>query len=176
MYIKLYTLKILQFCHFSIRLETLKNKRLKKDRIGLPWWLSGKVSACQCRRHRFHPWSLKIPHATDQLSPVHHNCWACALEPRGAPEPTCCNHWSPDTLEPGLSNRRSPHPATGEKPAQQQRVSTAKNKYSFCLFVKGQNKTAAVPTDPSVPPLPHKVSLSKHRWSAISRLVTRWSY
>ena len=26
-------------------------------------------SACQCRRHRFHPWSGKIPHAAEQLSP-----------------------------------------------------------------------------------------------------------
>ena len=30
----------------------------------LPWWLSGKESACQCRRHRrrgFDPWVGKIP-------------------------------------------------------------------------------------------------------------------
>ena len=26
-------------------------------------------SACQCRGHRFNPWSRKIPHATEQLSP-----------------------------------------------------------------------------------------------------------
>ena len=26
---------------------------------GLPWWLSGKASACQCRRHGFNPWSGK---------------------------------------------------------------------------------------------------------------------
>ena len=28
---------------------------------GLPWWLNGKESACQCRRHRFNPWVRKIP-------------------------------------------------------------------------------------------------------------------
>ena len=28
---------------------------------GLPWWLSGKESACQCRRHGFDPWVRKIP-------------------------------------------------------------------------------------------------------------------
>ena len=28
---------------------------------GLPRWLSGKESACQCRRHRFDPWVGKIP-------------------------------------------------------------------------------------------------------------------
>ena len=29
--------------------------------IGLPWRLSGKECACQCRRHRFNPWIQKIP-------------------------------------------------------------------------------------------------------------------
>ena len=28
--------------------------------VGLPWWVSGKESACQCRRHRYHPWVGKI--------------------------------------------------------------------------------------------------------------------
>ena len=28
---------------------------------GLPWWLSGKEFACQCRRPGFHPWAGKIP-------------------------------------------------------------------------------------------------------------------
>ena len=32
-----------------------------------PWWLRGKESACQCRRHRFNPWSRKMPHAAEQL-------------------------------------------------------------------------------------------------------------
>ena len=35
---------------------------------GLPWWCSGLESACQCRGHRFEPWSWKIPHAAEQLS------------------------------------------------------------------------------------------------------------
>ena len=29
--------------------------------LGLPWWLSGKESACQCRRCRFNSWVGKIP-------------------------------------------------------------------------------------------------------------------
>ena len=29
--------------------------------LGLPWWLSGKESACQCRRCEFDPWVGKIP-------------------------------------------------------------------------------------------------------------------
>ena len=34
-----------------------------KRHMGLPWWFSGKESTYECRRHRFHPWSRKIPHA-----------------------------------------------------------------------------------------------------------------
>ena len=41
---------------------------------GLPWWLSGKESACQCRRHkrhRFNPWVGKILWRRKwQLTPV----------------------------------------------------------------------------------------------------------
>ena len=36
---------------------------------GLPWWLSGTESACQCRRQWLGPWSGKIPRALGQLSP-----------------------------------------------------------------------------------------------------------
>ena len=32
-----------------------------EEYIGLPWWLSDKESACQCRRHGFDPWIRKIP-------------------------------------------------------------------------------------------------------------------
>ena len=35
---------------------------------GLSWWLSGKESTCQGRRHGFDPWSGKTPHAEKQLS------------------------------------------------------------------------------------------------------------
>ena len=48
--------------------------------IGLLWWLSGKESTYQCRRHRFDPSSGKILHAVEQLSPCH-SYWVCALEP-----------------------------------------------------------------------------------------------
>ena len=36
---------------------------------GLPWWLSAKEHACQCRNQQFDPWSGKIPYALEQLSP-----------------------------------------------------------------------------------------------------------
>ena len=40
----------------------------KKEAQGLPCWISGKESTYQCRRHRFDPWSKKIPHFVEQLS------------------------------------------------------------------------------------------------------------
>ena len=42
-----------------------------QQNTGLAWWLSGKESASQCRRHRFNPWAGKIPwRRTWQPSPV----------------------------------------------------------------------------------------------------------
>ena len=54
-------------------------------RWGVPWWLSGKESVCQCRRHRFNLWSRKISHGLGATKPVLHNYWAwmprtCALQ------------------------------------------------------------------------------------------------
>ena len=42
---------------------------LSKKGGGLPWWLSGKESTCQCRSRGFGSWSGTIPHASEQLSP-----------------------------------------------------------------------------------------------------------
>ena len=42
--------KPLMFLNFSSAHALFKNLFL-----GLPWWLSGKESACQCRRHGFDP-------------------------------------------------------------------------------------------------------------------------
>ena len=52
--------------------------------LGLPWWLSGKESACKCRIHRFDPWVGKIP-------------WRRA----GQPTPAFFPGESPWTEEPG---------------------------------------------------------------------------
>ena len=68
----------------------------------LPWWLSGKESTCQCKRHgsipdlgRFHvPWSNKS---------MHRNYWACA------PEPRSCSYWRLHVLEPLFCNKRNHH-------------------------------------------------------------------
>ena len=42
----------------------------------LPWWVSGKESTCQCRRHGFDSYSGKIPRSVEQLSP-----WDTTIEP-----------------------------------------------------------------------------------------------
>ena len=39
----------------------LKSRLLIRRLSGLPWWLSGKESACQCRRLGFDLWIGKIP-------------------------------------------------------------------------------------------------------------------
>ena len=80
----------------------------KSSNQGLPWWLSGKESACQCRTHGFELWLGKIPHITEQLS-----LWGTVIVPvLSSPEaatgdPTCCSHWSPSTLELVIQNKRS---------------------------------------------------------------------
>ena len=104
----------------------------------LPWLLTNKESTCQYRRHEFDPWSGKIPHVTEQLSPC-----AMTTNPLCALEPQSLNYWSPHILEPTLHNKRkppqweacaprlesSPHLLQLEKAcAQHQRPSAAKNK------------------------------------------------
>ena len=45
--------------------------KIKIDQVqGLPWWLSGKESTYQCRRHRFHLWSRKTPHSAEHQGPA----------------------------------------------------------------------------------------------------------
>ena len=71
------------------KLWTIRYKKTKNP--GLPWWLS-KASACKCRGRGFHhPWSGKVPHASDQLSPVHHSYGAGSLEPTLRSKRSHCN-------------------------------------------------------------------------------------
>ena len=46
---------------------------LCKKCFGLPWWLSGKEFACQCRRRGFDPWVGKIPWSK-KWHPVQYSC------------------------------------------------------------------------------------------------------
>ena len=54
----MWTLHYISLCDFNLTIEYPK----------VPWWLSGKESACQSRRHGFNPWSAKVPHVLGQLS------------------------------------------------------------------------------------------------------------
>ena len=49
--------------HVSVdgRIVSLDLLILLQGMQGLPWWLSGKESACQCRTCQFNPWVGKIP-------------------------------------------------------------------------------------------------------------------
>ena len=60
---------------------------------GLPWWLSGRESAYQCRRRGFDPRSRKTPHAEEQLSLCAKTAEAVLLS-LGTPtaEPMCHNY------------------------------------------------------------------------------------
>ena len=47
------------------------NKDIGTFKFGLPRWLSGKESTCQCGRRRFDPWVRKIPRSRKwQPTPV----------------------------------------------------------------------------------------------------------
>ena len=78
----------------TLALELHQTPPKSKFRGVLPWWFSGKESACQCRRYGLNPWSRKIPHAMEHLGP-------------------CGQLLSPCSREPVLCNKRSPH---NEKP------------------------------------------------------------
>ena len=65
--------------------------------VSLPWWLSGKEFACQCRRHGFDSLVWKDPTCQDAAKLVHNYC-AGALKPRNH------NYWSP-SLDPCSTTR-----------------------------------------------------------------------
>jgi len=121
---------------FSLKGKAHFLKKKKKKKSGLSWWLSGKESASQCRRHRFDPWSGKIPHA--ETKPVHQNYWACALEPRSHNfwKPTCprarvlCSKRSHCRAALPLQLECSPHfPQLGKSPCNSEDPAGPKVKY-----------------------------------------------
>ena len=82
---------------------------------GLPWWCSGWESTWHCRGHGFEPWSGRIPHAAEQLSPCATATEPALWSPRATTtELACHNYWAreprllrPARLEPVLRNKRS---------------------------------------------------------------------
>ena len=90
-----------RWARLKTREKNLNLIRLKVIGLGLPWWLGGKESSCQCRRHGFNSWSMKIPRATKPLSPCSTLLGLC---PR---------RWEPQLLKP--THRRASAPQQ-EKP------------------------------------------------------------
>ena len=96
---------------------------IRKRTGGLPWWLSGKQFACQCRKHGFNPWSGKIPHISGLLSlcsraqepQLLHSC-ATASED-SVPGSLCSGtRAGTETRSPRTATRESPH--SNKDPAQ----------------------------------------------------------
>ena len=50
-------------------ISPFKSYYLRNTFQRLLWWLSGEKSTCRCGRLQFNPWSRKIPHTSEQLSP-----------------------------------------------------------------------------------------------------------
>ena len=78
--------------------------------MGLAWWLSGKESTRQGRRHRFNSWYGKMPHAAEQPNPVGSNYWACSLESGSR------NYWSLHVLQSHRLHNTRRHRTSGEEP------------------------------------------------------------
>ena len=75
------------------------------DDPGLPRWLSEEESACQRRRHSFHPWSGKIPHASKQV-----NRWATAIKAvLWRPWSWCPTRGAATVRKPNAAAKSGPH-------------------------------------------------------------------
>ena len=101
-----------------ISVPTHRNQLFKISNMGLPSW----HSCVKFRGHGFEPWSGKIPHAAEQLSPCTTTTEPALYSPWATTtEPTNHNCWAyvpqllqPTHLEPVLRNKTS---HCNEKPA-----------------------------------------------------------
>ena len=59
-------------CVFAYGVHSASGFRtwIKKETSGLPWWLSGEESTCQCRRHGFNPSSGRTPACPSHRTPA----------------------------------------------------------------------------------------------------------
>ena len=101
----------------------IREMQIKTTTRGLPWWRSGRESACQCRGHGFEPWSGRIPHAAEQLGP-----WATIAEPARL-EPVLRNRRGHDSERPAHRDEEWPPLATTrESPRAETKTQHSKNK------------------------------------------------
>ena len=96
-----------------------RRKYKKTNKEGLPWWSSGQdlpANAGDTKTYRIDPWSRKIPHAREQLSPCITTTEAalysvCELQLPSSPAPTTAPMHPRET-----SALRSPCAETREQP------------------------------------------------------------
>ena len=134
--------------------------------LGAQWW----GSTCQYRRHGFNPWSGKIPHVTEQLTPC-----TTAAEPvlwsLGAKtaEPTWCNYWRLCSRAYALQREE---PLQWEACTPQQRVAPA-----HCREISMQQQRPSKAIS-SVQSLSH-VRLFETQWMAVRQaslsITDSWS-
>ena len=91
----------------------------------LSWWSSGWESACQCRGHGFCPWSGKILHAVEKLSPCTKTTEPGSLEPGLLKQQEKPPYWEAHALQ---LERNHCSPQLEKARVHQQRPSTVKNK------------------------------------------------
>ena len=107
------------------------SQRSSKNRFqGLPWCLSGKESAYQCRRLGFDPWSREITLAVGQLSPCATTTEAQVPRAR-VPHPEKPLQW--EDRKPQLES--GSHSQLEQAHAQRQKPSATKN-ISKRIFLK----------------------------------------
>ena len=66
---------------------------------GLPKWISGKESACQCRRHRFNPWMGKISLDEEMVAYSSVLAWKSPMDRGAWWAPSPWGHKKTDTTE-----------------------------------------------------------------------------
>ena len=99
----IYGLKSLKYVTSRIKRTLRCCPCLQWDFIqGLPWWLSGKGYACQCKRQGLIP-DPNHPHAEEQSSPQH-NYWVHAPQQK---RPLQWKAWAPQ-LENSPCNNKDP--------------------------------------------------------------------
>ena len=99
----------------SLKKQSMGPIKMKIHHKDLSWWWSGQESACQCRRHRFDPWSGKIPHAGGQPS-----SWATTTEPAGSRASMLCNKRSHAMRIPSAIMKSSLYSLQRERACMQQ--------------------------------------------------------
>ena len=117
---------------------------------GFPWWYSGWEVTCQCRGHGFNPWSGKVSHALEPLSPSTTSMGFCsrAQEPQllslcattteaRVPQSPHAATTEPVLLEPVLHKRRQ-----DSKPVHcnQEQPLLSATRESPCAAAKTQSK------------------------------------